>query len=80
MSATAVASPTTLSAGPNGMRKASAPGLNLRNRIREAHTAAYKTIIPPEVTGTSQRKVPLDASTHPTNAKIMVATGLFFTF
>ena len=77
ISARAIATPTILSTGPSGILKASAFGRSLRNRISEAQPPAYKTINVPEVSATSQRKVPLDASTHPVTAySKMAAVGV----
>src|SRR5215469_12732063 len=62
ISPTAIAIPIILSTGPNGIRKASVFGRSMRKLIREAQTAAYKTIIVPAVTApeesTARRKQP----------------------
>ena len=72
-SVTAIVIPTTLNTGPNGIRNASAFGLNFRSRISEAHNPAYSMIIDPDASATSHRKVPAVASSHPINANNKIA-------
>src|SRR5215469_10960007 len=68
-----IAIPRILSPGPNGIRISGAFECSFRRGIREAHVPRYKTMIAPELSATSQRKVPLDASTHPTRAQNRIA-------
>ena len=64
MSAMDIQIATMAKTGPNGTRKASLFGFNLRNRIKDAQTPQYKTKDDAAPIAATHKKVPVTASVH----------------